>query len=180
IFLEITDALNEVQTISLPESELRASYGTAAIDNLKTTLVPLWGQRVSSSQKASIITQISSFTQFNLPTDFTWDFADDGIPSAPQFQVKVNGILIPSDVQQVGFKRRPLLAPREQGDLRIENALYLKLSQPIPDDALVEVTNPDWPAKPRFIAVNKALRYSPVIHVNQEGYLPSTPQTVIL
>jgi len=51
IFLQVTDALNEFQTIALAESDLRATYGDAAIDTLKTAVSPLWGRAPTSAQK---------------------------------------------------------------------------------------------------------------------------------
>jgi hypothetical protein len=84
-------------------------------------------------------------------------------------------------VQEVGYKRRPLFAPAEYRDLRVENSLYLKLANEIPDDAVVEVANATrWPSAFRFVGVNKSLRYSPAIHVNQEGYPLSGPKRAIV
>src|SRR5262245_57775265 len=54
-----------------------------------------------------------------------WDLVDSNnqfvAPSTSAFQVTVNGQVIP--VTAVGFKRRPLYAPYEMYDLRIENCL---------------------------------------------------------
>jgi hypothetical protein len=84
----------------------------------------------------------------------------------------------------IGFKRRPLYARIHHDDLRIEHSLYLKLANPLANNDLVEVTNSeggdDWPPHLRFIAVNHADRYSPVIHVNQEGYLSNGPKKAMV
>jgi hypothetical protein len=107
-----------------------------------------------------------------------WDFVDANFqlhaPGLSEFAVKVNGQSV--TVQAVGFKRRPAYAPNYVRDLRIENCLYLKLATPIADNQIVEVKNPSgtlWPASKQFLATADPLRFSPVIHVNQEGYVPS-------
>ena len=111
------------------------------------------------------------------PVD-SWNFVSStGTFSAPalsQFAVTVNGT--PVTVQSVGFKRRALSAPLALRDLRVENCLYLRLTSPVPAGAQVMVTNPGaalWPATMQFAAVLHPLRYSPAIHVNQEGYMPA-------
>src|ERR1041385_7037610 len=73
----------------------------------------------------------------------TWDFVTNGILTAPstnQFQVKSGGNSIV--VTQVGYKRRPLYAPLEQYDFRVENTLYLRLASTkwATSNAAVEVT----------------------------------------
>ncbi len=109
-----------------------------------------------------------------------WDLVNTGVfqaPSLAQFAVTVNGAGVA--VQSVGFKRRPLYAPLVTRDLRIENCLYLRLAAPIPDNQSVEVKNPGgalWPATMQFLAAADPLRDSPIIHVNQEGYVPSFPK----
>ena len=78
-------------------------------------------------------------------------------------------------VKAVGFKRRVLYAPLKQRDLRIGNYLYLQLESPSANDQTVEVQNPEANSgrRLRFIAKADPLRWSPVIHVNQVGYLPA-------
>jgi len=107
-----------------------------------------------------------------------WDFVNANnqfqAPALSEFAVKVNGQTV--TVQSVGFKRRPAYAPNYVRDLRIENCLYLKLAAPITDNQTVEVKNPSgalWPASKQFIATADPLRFSPAIHVNQEGYVPT-------
>jgi len=69
-------------------------------------------------------------------------------------------------------------APLVTWDLRIGNHLYLQLSNAIPSGASVQVVNDGtlWPTNMVFAAVAALLRYSPAIHVNQVGYLPTYPK----
>ena len=114
-----------------------------------------------------------------------WDFINaSGVLQAPpvtQFAVTVNGQAV--TVQSVGFKRRPLYAPLVTRDLRIENCLYLQLAAPIADNQTVEVKNPSatlWPATMPFVATADPLRNSPIIHVNEEGYVPAFPKKALV
>ncbi len=114
-----------------------------------------------------------------------WNFVDSNgnmqRPATSKFTVTVNGQTV--GVQSVGFKRRVAYAPLQQRDLRVENALYLTLSSPIADGQLVTVTNPDgslWSSSTLFSALNSAQRFSPAIHVNQEGYVPSMPKKAMV
>ena len=69
-----------------------------------------------------------------------------------------------------------MYTPKDKFDLRIQNSLYLNLSGAIPDGATVTVKNPDnslWNTSVTYTATNDALRYSPAIHVNAEGYMPN-------
>ena len=77
-------------------------------------------------------------------------------------------------VTNLGFKRRPVYAPLKQRDLRIGNHLYLELEKPISDNAAVEVKSKSGilPQGKKFAVTAATNRLSPVIHVNQEGYLP--------
>ena len=106
-----------------------------------------------------------------------WNFVDGGFqfkpPAVSEFVVTVNGQNVA--VSSVGFRRRPLYAPLAKRDLRVENALLLQLAAPVTDAQKVEVKNPStalWPATMQFSAVADPLRYSPAVHVNQEGYMP--------
>ncbi|MBV9469091.1 MAG: glycoside hydrolase family 9 protein [Abitibacteriaceae bacterium] len=114
-----------------------------------------------------------------------WNFigADNTphLPALTRFQVTVNRAIVA--VKTVGFKRRVLYAPLAHRDLRIGNYLYLQLSQPVPEGAAVEVSNPDhtlWGSTQRFSAVVSRLRWSPVIHVNQVGYVPAFPKQAMV
>ena len=103
-------------------------------------------------------------------------------PALSAFAVVASGRAV--GVQSVGFKRRVLSAPLQQYDLRVENSLYLQLSAPIADGEVVQVTNPDgslWNgATTTFRALCEPQRYSPAIHVNQEGYAPSLPKKAMI
>jgi hypothetical protein len=82
----------------------------------------------------------------------------------------------------VGFKRRPLYAPFLTWDLRIGNKLYLQLANPISEGSSVQVVNDGslWRTDLIFAAATDPLRYSPAIHVNQEGYLPAFQKKAIV
>jgi hypothetical protein len=110
-----------------------------------------------------------------------WNFvAPDGrlrLPTAQQFRVQVGTSRV--GIKRLGFKRRVLYAPFKHWDLRVANYLYLEVDQPIPDNAQVKVSNPDgtlWSANQPLKVRNDPQRWSPVIHVNQTGYLPSFPK----
>ena len=114
-----------------------------------------------------------------------WDFINPSgtlqAPAVSRLAVTVNGQSVA--VQSVGFKRRPLYAPLVARDLRIENSIYLQLAAPIADNQSVEVRNPDgglWPATMPFAATADPLRFSPMIHVNEEGYVPSFPKKAMV
>ncbi len=116
----------------------------------------------------------------------SWNLVDSNYllqtPAAQNFLVTVDGQ--PVAIQAVlGFKRRPLYAPFAQRDLRIENSLYLKISRSILDNQTVEVKNPAatlWGTNDQYLAISDPLRYSPAIHVNQEGYLPALPKKAVV
>jgi len=113
-----------------------------------------------------------------------WDFdAAAGRPRpAPREFLVIAGNQT-NTVKAVGFKRRALYAPLKQRDLRIGNYLYLQLESPIPDNQTVEVRNPGnkhWPANVQFIAQADPLRWSPALHVNQVGYLPSQAKKAMI
>lgn len=118
--------------------------------------------------------------QPNPATVDSWNWVTNQItfapPSTSSIRVIVNGQT--NSVTPVGFKRRPLYAPLAGWDVRIGNYLYLQLNSSIADDQTVEVINDGtlWPTNLAFAAVTDPLRYSPAIHVNQEGYLPAYPK----
>lgn len=114
-----------------------------------------------------------------------WNFATTGgqpqLPAAAEFVVLVNDK--PDAVTGIGFKRRPLFAPLNNYDLRIDNYLYLQLASPIADNQSVQVVNPDttlWAPTLQFRATSDPLRFNPAIHVNQTGYVPAfSKQTMV-
>jgi Glycosyl hydrolase family 9/Cellulase N-terminal ig-like domain len=114
-----------------------------------------------------------------------WDLVNSAskfvAPSRQAFGVTADGQSVP--VIGVGFKRRPLYAPIAGYDLRIENSLYLQLGTPIHDNQQVQVSDSDgklWPASTPFAATADPVRYSPLIHVNQEGYMPNYPKLAMV
>ncbi|MBI4622790.1 MAG: glycoside hydrolase family 9 protein [Verrucomicrobia bacterium] len=114
-----------------------------------------------------------------------WNFVSASgqmtVPATTKFAVVVDGRSVP--VQSIGFKRRVLSAPLVVYDLRVENSLCLQLASPVADGQFVQVTNPDaslWSGSTRFQAICEAQRYSPAIHVNQEGYVPSLPKKAMI
>jgi len=107
-----------------------------------------------------------------------WNFINSSgllqILPLTEFLVTADGL--PVIVQSVGFKRRPVYAPLVTRDLRIENCIYLQLLAPLSDNQTVEVKNLSgslWPASTQYAATVNPLRISPLIHVNEEGYVPT-------
>jgi Glycosyl hydrolase family 9/Cellulase N-terminal ig-like domain len=114
----------------------------------------------------------------------SWDWVNDtqnfASPDMANVKVLVNGQT--NIIVGVGFKRRPLYAPLLWWDLRIGNQLYLRLTNPIPEGASVQVVNDGtlWPTNVQFAATAHPLRFSPALHVNQEGYLPAYPKKAVV
>ena len=89
----------------------------------------------------------------------------------------------PATIQQLGFKRRVVYAPLKKRDLRIGNYLYVMLAAPVGDNDTIEVTNPNqklWPASLALKVKADPLRWSPLIHVNQTGYLPAQSKKAMI
>ena len=110
-----------------------------------------------------------------------WDFVTpDGRCTPPEpaaFNVTADGQSIA--VAAVGFKRRVSSAALLERDLRVENALYLQLARPLTEGQVVVVTPPAGlleTADKTVAVTTNPLRYSPAIHVNQEGYAPAFPK----
>jgi hypothetical protein len=115
----------------------------------------------------------------------SWDFVDAAgvlhLPDPGQVLVTVNET--PVAVTAVGFKRRPRYAPLAIRDLRLDNRLYLQLAKPMSDGQTVTVADADgmlWTADLILSAKMDALRYSPAIHVNEEGYEPTLPKEAMV
>ena len=115
----------------------------------------------------------------------SWNLVDlNGAFNAPatgEFTVTVDGQAVL--VTSVGFRRRVLYAPLKVYDLRVDNALYLQLASAVTDGQTVVVTNPGgtvWSASDTYSATANPLRYSPAIHVNEEGYVPSFPKVAMV
>lgn len=115
-----------------------------------------------------------------------WDFVGQDftlrLPPPESFQALVDGKR--AAVADFGFKRRVLYAPLKKRDLRIGNALYLKLTQPLTEGQSVEVRCPGGElgagAASRYTAKLTPDRWSPVIHVNQTGYVPALPKVAMV
>ncbi len=114
-----------------------------------------------------------------------WNFVAGGgqcqLPAPGEFVVSADGKSIP--VKEVGFRRRVLYAALRHYDLRIGNYIYLELGGAVGSNQVVEVKNPDstlWPASMEYRVKAAPLRWSPVLHVNQTGYLPAYPKEAMV
>ena len=106
-----------------------------------------------------------------------WNFIDGSekcrLPEPSAFAVSCGGKSLP--VTAVGFRRRVIYAPLKPRDLRLGNYLYLKLGDAVVENQVVEVKNPRhdlWPESMKYSLKVDPLRWSPVLHANQTGYLP--------
>jgi len=143
-------------------------------DSALRAITPTMLELRQISTKAPDPAKVTSWNLVNASNQFA-------APSAGALTVTVDGQ--PVAVSSVGFRRRVSYASLNTYDLRIDNALYLKLAAPVADGAAVVVTNPDgtiWPATTPFSLTVNPLRYSPAIHVNQEGYVPSLPKKAMV
>lgn len=104
----------------------------------------------------------------------TWDFARGdkaSLPPPTAFEVRAGGAIVA--VEAVGFRRRPTFAAKSRRDLRIGNALYLRLASPVPGDGEVRIRNPSadiWTGTDVLVARMDPLRRSAAIHVAHVGY----------
>jgi hypothetical protein len=107
-----------------------------------------------------------------------------GAPVLPAFQVTVGGQAVV--VASVGAKRRVAYAPLKRHDLRIATQYYIRLEDPVDlRDAsqIVEVRDATGGPANSPVAASAPCdpqRYSPAIHVNQEGYVPSLPKKAMV
>ncbi len=166
-----------------------AAYGTLGVNGVELRLTddePLRLPPVGSYQLRVLAPALLELTLVTAKAPAParvqqWEFVGENgkcrLPAPQDFAVSVAGKTIP--VQAVGFRRRVIYAPLKERDLRLGNYLYLQLSASIADNATVEVQNPShklWPSSLCFTATNTPLRWSPVLHVNQTGYLPAHPK----
>jgi hypothetical protein len=166
----------------------RTADSIASGDNVDDTALhlPAVGDHLLHVLSPSLLELVSINTKQPDPAQVTnWNFVNSSgqasEPAPSKFTVTVNGQTVP--VLAVGFKRRALYAPLQSYDLRVENSLYLQIAAPISDGQLVSVANPDasvWPASTQFAALADPRRYSPAIHVNQEGYVPAFAKTAMV
>jgi hypothetical protein len=100
-------------------------------------------------------------------------------PAPPAVEVTVGGRAVA--VEAVGIKRRVAYAPLARRDLRVATEYYLRLSEPIGPDGSprVEIREAGRPVLLASAAWDPR-RYSPAIHVNQEGYVPSLPKLAMI
>ena len=107
-----------------------------------------------------------------------------GPPALQAFQVIVGGQT--ARIAAVGMKRRVAYAPLARRDLRIATEYYIRIADAIgsPDSSkIIEVRDFTVAGGSPPIVARVAcdpLRYSPAIHVNQEGYVPSLPKKAIV
>jgi hypothetical protein len=107
-----------------------------------------------------------------------------GRPALPDFQVTVAGR--PVDIAAVGVRRRVVYAPLARRDLRIATVWFIRVAAAIDlreASRIVEVREPAISAggAPRVASAPcDPHRYSPAIHVNQEGYEPSLPKKAMV
>jgi hypothetical protein len=108
----------------------------------------------------------------------------EGPPAIPGFQVSVGGQAI--GVAGVGARRRVAYAPLARRDLRIATAYFIRVAAAIDlrsASQTVQVREgADASGNPPGVASAACdpLRYSPAIHVNQEGYVPSLPKKAMI
>ena len=114
----------------------------------------------------------------------SWNWVDTNGNFTPSSTASVRVIINGQSYSPtaIGFKRRPLYAPQADWDLRIANDLYLQLTNSIGAGQSVQVVNDGtvWRTNLIFAATASPLRYNPVIHVNQEGYMPAFPKKAIV
>jgi len=157
----------DTQSLSLP------AVGECTLLILSPSLLEF--TRISTEEKDPAWTQLKN--ALGAP-------ADKSPPVAPAFGISVGGQQVPFEA--VGTKRRVLYAPLVRRDLRVATHYYLRLADPIDPRAsapLVKVELPNSSTKnPALfaVAVFDSRRVSPVIHVNQEGYVPSLPKQAMI
>jgi len=83
-------------------------------------------------------------------------------------------------VRAIGFKRRAVFAPLRHRDLRVGNFLYLQLSEAVSENQEIIIRFPGAQLGSPLVAKADALRFSPAIHVNQEGYFPGWQKTAMV
>jgi hypothetical protein len=117
-------------------------------------------------------------------------------------EMRVNRLPRPQDVSirsgpgeikaiKVGYKRHPVHAPLKEPQLLAANSLFLELASPLEPGQEIEVILKDAGRFSQGTGDQKALsksmkgsfdpeKRSPVIHVNQTGYLPAEKKTAMV
>ena len=170
---------------NLPGAAVSAIPGSTIVDYLGLEVPPVGANSLHVLSPTLLELKLITTKQPDPATVTQWNFVDANaqltLPSISALQVTADGQRL--SVSSLGFKRRPIYAPMSGYDLRIENSLYVQLSGPISDNQTIQVTNPDgtlWASTMQFVAKVDPLRYSPAIHVNQEGYMPSYSKTAMV
>jgi hypothetical protein len=152
--------------------------GTSSVDNLLLQMPKVGDYALHVLTPTLLELKLINTQDKGASTVSTWNLVDSALtfvaPALNQFSVTANGQTV--GVSAVGFKRRPLYAPLVNYDLRIDNSLYIQLSAPLSDNQTIVVKNPNgslWSTNANYTATVDPLRYSPAIHVNQEGYMPN-------
>jgi hypothetical protein len=105
-----------------------------------------------------------------------------GPPKVPSFEVTVAAGRV--GVEATGARRRVIYAPLARTDLRIATVYFIRLARAIDPGGgprVVEVRAPGCGGPPVAVSAPfDPLRYSPAIHVNQEGYAPSLPKKAMI
>ncbi len=178
-------AVVSVPASTLPADEFAAAIRSYNIDGASLQLAQVGDSLLHVLSPTLLELKLINTKEASAAQVSVWDFVDASgkfiAPATSQLSVVVGGREVA--VTAVGFKRRVAYAPLVNYDLRIENSLYLQLSSAIADDEFVQVTNPDgslWAAAQKFSALTEARRYSPAIHVNQEGYVPALPKQAMI
>ncbi len=95
------------------------------------------------------------------------------LPAATAFTVFTNGVAIP--VSGVQYKRRLVRAPETVRDFRIGNWLYLQLTNGIPTNCVVTVSNHTGIWTGFNVSTTRSwTNVSPAIHANHIGYIPGS------
>lgn len=103
------------------------------------------------------------------------------IPSLSKLDVRVGGESVP--LATTGLKRRVARASQIRADVLVSQSVFIRLMSAIPPDVLVEVFDGSgriWPSNFRFSATNASNRWSPAIHVDQVGYVPTLAKVAIV
>ena len=181
----VTGGTGSGSTNQIPAASTNALVGSSRIDDLSLQMPQVGDYTLHVLTPTLLELKLITTKQADPAPVTQWNFVDANsqltLPAPSAFAVTADGQ--PVSVAAVAFKRRPLYAPWSGYDLRIENNLYLQLSGPISDNQTIQVKNPDgtlWNSSMNFTSKVDPLRYSPAIHVNEEGYMPNFTKTAMV